>query len=344
MTSAAKVRIATALGLACTLLLAACGPDRLPQLELEGLALGTSFKVTIVEAPESFDGDAAEAAIVAALQSVDELASTWRDDSELARLNANPSIDWIRVSREFCVMLDAALAIGQTTDGAFDVTVGPLVNLWGFGPAGTVTEPPSDAAIAAAMKNVGHDKIEADCEAKLVRKDLPALYVDLSGWAKGYAVDKLAVLLDELSIDNYLVEVGGEVRVKGHNSEDLAWAVAIEAPSTSERVPHAVLRVSDTSVATSGDYRNFFEHAGYTYSHTIDARTGRPVSHNLAAVTVIAPVAAEADALATALLVLGPESGPGLAEEKGVAAYFLVREATGVREITTSAFDALEAQ
>ncbi len=325
-------------------LLSACGSDRLPQVELTGTALGTTFKIAVVDAPDTLDKAALETDVVASLEAVDSLASTWRDDSELSRLNANPSIDWMLVTPELCDMLDRALGVSETTDGAFDLTVGPLVNLWGFGPVGRVSSPPADDAVEAALAAVGHDKIVADCEAKLVRKDVPELYIDLSGWAKGHAVDQIAVLLDQAGLRNYLVEVGGEIRVKGHNSEGLGWAVAVEAPSTSARAPHSVVRVSDTSVATSGDYRNYFEYDGSQYSHTIDPRTGRPVTHNLAAVTVIHPSAAYADAMATALLVLGPEAGPQRAEDLGIAAYFLVRDTTGIREIKTTDFDQLGAQ
>ncbi len=333
-----------ALYLSLVFVLAACGSDRLPQLELTGTALGTTFKIAVVDAPEDFDKDALEANVVASLAAVDDLASTWRDNSELSTMNANRSIDWMLVSAELCNMLDRALGVSAATDGAFDVTVGPLVNLWGFGPDGPVTEPPPDEAIAAALAAVGYDKIEADCGAKLVRKDVAELYVDLSGWAKGHAVDELAAVLDQAGLQNYLVEVGGEIRVKGHNSEALGWAVAVEAPSTSERLPQAVVRITNTSVATSGDYRNYFEYDGSKYSHTIDPRTGHPVTHNLAAVTVINPSAAYADAMATAMLVLGPTAGPKLAGELDLAAYFLVREAGEVREITTTAFDQLETQ
>lgn len=333
-----------ALCLVCVALLASCGGDRLPQLELSGAALGTTFKVAIVDAPETLDTPALESDIVAVLAAVDDLASTWRDDTELSKLNGNLSIDWILVSPELCDMLDRALGVSDVTDGAFDMTVGPLVNLWGFGPDGPVTEPPPDEAIATALAAVGHDKIEADCEAKLVRKDVPGLYIDLSGWAKGHAVDELAALLDRAGLENYLVEIGGEIRVNGHNKDGLDWAVAVEAPAMSERAPHSVVRVTDASVATSGDYRNYFEYDGSYYSHTIDARTGRPVAHDLAAVTVISPSAAYADAMATALLVLGPEAGPSRAEELGIAAYFLVRDATDIREITTTEFDRLETQ
>lgn len=332
------------LALLPVLALCACGDSRLPQVELSGQALGTTFKVLLVEPSETLSPDALEGELVAALQTIDRLASTWRDDSELTALNNDLSIDWIPVSQAFCELLDDSLEMSRVTGGAFDLTIGPLVNLWGFGPEGEVTEPPSTADIAAAQHRVGYDMLEADCAERLVRKDVPDLYVDLSGWAKGHAVDQLAEVLDAHGLANYMVEIGGELRVKGKNSESRQWAIGIEAPSTSERVPQAVLRLTDTSVATSGDYRNYFSHDGEDYSHTIDARTGRPVTHDLAAVTVVDASAASADAMATALLVLGPDDGPELARKLGVAGYFLVRDQTGIREITTPEFDRLSAQ
>ena len=325
------------------LALAACDSS-LPQLDLDGSALGTSFVVSIVEPPGDLDAEQLRNDVVAVLQRIDELASTWRDDSELTVFNADQSIDWIPVSDEFCVLLERSQEVSKVTDGAFDLTIGPLVNLWGFGPEGQIVTPPSADDIEAAQRRVGFDKLETDCDERLVRKDEPDLYVDLSGWAKGHAVDQLAEMLNQKGFENYLVEVGGELRVKGLNRESSKWAIGIEAPSTSERVPHAVVNVTNTSVATSGDYRNYFEHQGQRFSHTIDARTGRPVRHNLAAVTVIDASAAYADAMATALLVLGPDAGPALAEKLHVAAYFLVRDQTDIREITTTEFDTLGAQ
>ena len=325
------------------LALAACDSS-LPQLDLDGSALGTSFVVSIVEPPGDLDAEQLRNDVVAVLQRVDELASTWRDDSELTVFNADQSIDWIPVSDEFCVLLERSQEVSQVTGGAFDLTIGPLVNLWGFGPEGQTATPPSAADIEAAQRRVGFDKLETDCNELLVRKDEPDLYVDLSGWAKGHAVDQIAEILNEQGFQNYLIEVGGELRVKGQNRESSKWAIGIEAPSTSERVPHAVVNVTNTSVATSGDYRNYFEYEGQRFSHTIDARTGRPVTHNLAAVTVIDASAAYADAMATALLVLGPDAGPALAEKLDIAAYFLVRDQTDIREITTTEFDTLGAQ
>jgi thiamine biosynthesis lipoprotein len=320
--------------------LVACDSS-LPQLDLEGSALGTSFVVSLVEPADDLDAEQLRADVLLVLGTVDDLASTWRNDSELSTFNADLSIDWIPVSAEFCRLLERSQEVSAATGGAFDLTIGPLVNLWGFGPDGEVAEPPSSAHIEAAKRRVGFDKLEIDCAEQLVRKDEPDLYVDLSGWAKGYAVDQLAEMLDARDIEHFLVEVGGELRVKGRNRDGNKWAIGIEAPSTSARVPHAVINVTNTSGATSGDYRNFFDHDGQLFSHTIDARTGRPVMHNLAAVTVIDPSAAYADAMATALLVLGPDAGPKLANELHLAAYFLVRNQADIREITTTEFDTL---
>lgn len=325
-----------------TLLLAACdSTSRLPQYELSGNALGTSFSVLLVAPGENFSKEQLQSSILETLEAIDRLASTWREDSELSRFNANGSSGWIDTSIELCTAIERALEVSQQTDGAFDITVGPLVNLWGFGPDGDVSEPPAEDSLLAVMAEIGYERLQTRCDIPAVQKQDGRIYVDLSGWAKGYAVDELAALLDEKAYKDYLVEIGGELRVRGHNAEGLKWAVAIETPSTTKRVPHSVLRVTNTSVATSGDYRNYFDHDGQHYSHTIDARTGRPISHALAAVTVVNESAAYADAMATALLVLGPTEGPERANKLGVAAYFLIRDETGIVEVSTRTFDSL---
>jgi len=325
-----------------TLALVSCGDvGRLPEFELAGGTMGTTFSVKLVAPGTDIDKDQLRTRLDETLAAVDRLTSTWRDDSELSLFNANPSTDWIGVTAEFCEAIENALAISRQSNGAFDVTVGPLVNLWGFGPDGERREPPDAAALEAVMADVGYEGITTRCNVPAVRKRSSGMYIDLSGWAKGYGVDRLAGVLDDYELKDYLVEIGGELRVHGRNAEGKKWAIAIEAPSMTTRQPHSVLRVTNTSVATSGDYRNYFDHDGKHYSHTIDARTGRPVTHDLAAVTVISDTAAYADAMATALLVLGPEAGLTLAEDLGLAGYFLVRNKNGIRELTTSSFDLL---
>ena len=335
------MRFAVPLLVLVAVLLDGCGGSRLPELELSGSAMGTTFNVVLVAPGDELAEEPLRTRITDALRDVDELASTWRSDSQLSLFNRSRETDWVPVSPELCDAVESAQEVSRLSNGAFDITVGPLVNLWGFGPDGSVKEPPDDAALEAVLAHVGYTGLETRCGEPALRKRDADLYLDLSGWAKGHAVDRVAELLDEHRLEDYLVEIGGELRVRGRNAEGRKWAIGIEAPSTKERRPHSVLRVSDTGVATSGDYRNYFDHGGRHYSHTIDARTGRPVEHNLAAVTVVSESAAFADAMATALLVLGPDAGPALAEELGIAGYFLLRGGNGIEELTTAGFDLL---
>ncbi len=324
---------------------AACGgSSRLPEFELSGNTMGTSFSIKLVAPPESLSKEDLGLQIGDLLERIEKLTSTYLVGSELSVFNTNRSADWISVSVELCDVIESALDVSRLTDGAFDITVGPLVNLWGFGPEGVVLQPPSEAEISAALSRVGYNNLQTNCAEPAIRKSNSDLYVDLSGWAKGYAADRVATVLEEHELQDYLVEIGGELRASGSNADGLKWAVAIEKPVRDERVPQVVLNLTDCGIATSGDYRNFFDYQGNRYSHTIDARSGRPVAHALAAVTVIHDSAAFADAMATALLVLGPEAGPALAQEWGVAAYFLVRSESGLEEVTTPYFDIMAAQ
>jgi thiamine biosynthesis lipoprotein len=329
------------LAAASALLLAqACGDTRLPQQELTGSAMGTTFSVKLVGPPAAVDLDELGARVAAVLERIEGRTSTYLADSELSRFNAHRGGDWFAVSAELCALVGEALTLGAATGGAFDVTVGPLVNVWGFGPQAGTGEPPEPARIARLLESVGYSALHADCSQPALRKDLPDIYVDLSAYAKGYGVDALAALLDGAGVGNYLVEIGGELRVRGRNASGDDWAVAIESPLAESRAVHAIIRVTDTAVATSGDYRNYFEYGGRIYSHTIDPRTGYPVQHDAASVTVVAGEAAYADAMATALLVLGPDEGLAVAEREEVAAFFLVRAADGIAGRMSSRFAA----
>ena len=213
--------------LLAVLLLAACGGEqRLPQAELTGGTMGTTFRIVLVDAPAGHDLDAQLERVMATLDRVDALASTWRADSELTAFNDALITDWVDVSPAFCGVLQDALAASVASGGAFDVTVGPLVNLWGFGPGGEIDSPPTDAEIAATRERVGYEKLETDCDQARIRKAVERLYVDLSGWAKGYAVDEVAALLDSDGLTHYMVEIGGELKVRGHNAERRRWAIA----------------------------------------------------------------------------------------------------------------------
>jgi len=322
------------------LLLCACS-DRLPEYELAGASMGTSFSVKLVAPDSAIDRDQLQQKIRHALQQIEHRMSTYIADSEISHFNNSDSTAWSKVSAELCGIVESAIVISRLTDGAFDITVGPLVNLWGFGPDGAITEPPTGAEINLARQRVGFRKLDTDCAVPAIRKLQPDVYVDLSAYAKGYAVDQLAELLDAAGLTDYVVEIGGELRVRGHNASKNDWVIAVEKPLQYERDVQTVVHLSDSAVATSGDYRNNFEYRGNRYSHTIDPHAGRPATHEIAAVTVVHDTAAFADAIATALLVMGLDRGLEFAERESIAAYFLLRTNTGVEEHMTSMFSVL---
>jgi len=300
--------------------------------------MGTTFSVKVIAPPADLDLASLQQDIQEALDAVNQSMSTYLDDSELSQFNMSDSTDWIEVSAELCHAVEAAQIVSQFTDGAFDITVGPLVSLWGFGPSESVTTPPSDEQVTMALRDTGHTKLHTDCGKPALRKDAPGLNIDLSAFAKGHAVDLVADLLDERALSDYLVEIGGELRLRGLNAKNDNWAIAIETPERAARSVQTVINLTNTGMATSGDYRNYFEHDGNHYSHTIDPRTGRPITHNGASVTVVADTAAFADAAATALLVMGPDAGLALAEQESIAAYFLLRLGSKFEERMSSLF------
>lgn len=303
--------------------------------------MGTTFTVKLIEPTESVDRNELGRLISDRLDEIEQRFSTYRPSSELSLVNDALTTDWIPVSAELCAVVDDALSISRRTNGAFDITVGPLVLLWGFGPGSEQTAPPGEEQVAEARSSVGYEKIDADCSRPAVRKALPGVQMDLSAFVKGYAVDEVALLLNDHGVGNYLAEIGGELRVAGHNSLAGPWAIAVEKPDVGSRSVQSIVHISDKGMATSGDYRNFFEHDGVRYSHTIDPATGRPVTHNAAAVTVVSDTSAEADALATALLVMGPDDGMRFARESRIAAFFLLRLEQGIEERVTPEFEAL---
>ncbi len=322
-------------------LLPACGGDtHRPSHEIRGSSMGTSFNIVIVDPAPDLSLDELTSQIRERLEHIENVASTYRDSSDLGKFNLDPSTDWIIVSDELCRMVFQAAAIGRETGGAFDITIGPLVDLWGFGPDDRSATPPSDSEIEILRDAVGLEKLDIDCDQSRLRKSVASTEIDLSGWAKGYAVDQLAELLDAAAQDDYLIEVGGELRLKGRNADDLPFAIAIENPATAVLDGLTIIRLSNTGIATSGDYRNFFEYQGARYSHTLDPATGRPVTHRLSAVTVIHPSTAYADAMATALLVLGPGDGLEFANSHDLAALFAVSTPAGLEYRSSAAFDA----
>ena len=337
-------------GLLAALLLSGCGPapDDRPdsQIELTGSTMGTYYAVKVPRPPEGIDAQSLRAGIEATLDQVIAEISTYDPGSELSRLNADPSTDWLAISPALLAALTEGLRLSRLTEGAFDVTVGPLVNLWGFGPDPKADAVPAPEAIAAALARVGHGKLALRADPPAVRKARGDLYVDLSALGEGLGADRMAAYLESLGISDYMAGVAGTLRVRGRNASGKPWGIAIEQPTPGKRAVQRVLPVSDRAVSTSGDYRNFFEEGGRRYSHHIDPRTGQTVAHGLASVTVVLPAAPDAamraDGLATALIVLGEQAAPALAESLDIAAYFIVREDQGFRELMTPAMEALD--
>ncbi len=321
------------------LLLAACNapaPDA--TVRLSGSTMGTSYDIKLVPVPGQQPPADFQARAETLLAQLNRTLSTYDPNSELSRFNRNPDTDWIAVSAELQQLVDEALRLSMLSNGAFDITVGPLVNLWGFGPEPRRDQAPSDAALAAARARVGYWRLHSRDEPPALKKDRADLYVDLSAIAKGYGVDRLAELAESVGIHNYLVAIGGEIRSRGHNGQGQPWTVAIERPTPGQRAVAQLIEPGDRAVSTSGDYRNFFEQNGRRYSHIIDPGTGRPVLQTLVSVTVISDRAAAADATATALMASGAEKGWQMAREHHLAAFFILSEANGFQERHTDEF------
>lgn len=310
-----------------------------PPATFSGPTMGTRYTVKVVDLPSSVDPQTLEQEIHEKLSRIDALMSTYRSDSELSRLNRFDAGRWFGVSRETASVLDEAIRIGRLTDGAFDVTVGPLVNLWNFGPGKSLSvSAPSPEAIEDAKRRVGLNLVEVRLSPPAVRKKRKDLYIDLSGIAKGFAVDRIAGHLELCGIENYMIEVGGEIKAKGRNPQGEAWRIGVESPLTGTREIQTVAVLNDLAMATSGDYRNYFEEEGVRYSHIIDPRSGKPIGHKMASVTVLDRSCTRADALATALMVLGPDAGYDLALRERLPVLFIIKSHAGFVEKSTPDF------
>jgi thiamine biosynthesis lipoprotein len=319
--------------------------------------MGTTYSVQVVTGPGGLQGsDDLDRAIRADLDRINALMSTWDPNSELSRFNRSTSAEPFPLSRETFEVFQWARQIGALTGGALDVTVAPLLEAWGFGPGGPRDHAPRDDEIARMRQAVGLDLLELDEQRLTVRKKRPDVRCELAAVASGYAADRLATRLADRGLKDFLVDVGGEMRAQGRNDVGAPWQVAIERPDAptptrwETRVGdpvegvavHRVVALSDLAITTSGDYRNVRDVDALRVSHILDPRTGRPIAHRLASVTVIDALAVRADAFATALMVLGLDDGMKLAERLDLAALFLQRgEGGALIERTTSRFDAL---
>jgi thiamine biosynthesis lipoprotein len=281
--------------------------------------MGTRWSALFFTKP-GFDPSPLRAALQSAVDEVDAQMSTWNPDSHLMRLSAAPVGLWVTVPRRLAEVLHLGVAIGRTSGGAFDIGMGDAVTAWGFGPA--AADPARIRAAMASAHVPAHEALEID--GSQVRKSAPVA-LDLNGIAKGYGVDRLAETLLAHGIDSGLVGIDGEMRALGARPDGEAWTVAVEAPDGARRAPQSILALQDAAVATSGDYRHWVEVEGRRLSHTMDPARGAPLVASPASVTVVARTCAEADAWATALMVLGAERGSALARERALDALFLLR-------------------
>ena len=289
------------------------------RIALNGATMGTRWSALFFATPDIATG-AVQTALQAAVDEVDAQMSTWKPDSDLMRLNAAPVGDWVPVPERLRQVLRLGLEIGRASGGAFDIGMGDVVTAWGFGPQQAVPD-----AIRRAMgvrRSKAYDVLDID--GAKVRKSAP-IALDLNGIAKGYGVDCLAETLRDHGITNALVGIDGEMRAIGLRPDAEAWTIAVEAPDATRRAPHSILALEDAAVATSGDYRHWVEVQGRRLSHTMEPGRGAPLIAPPASVTVVARTCAQADAWATALMVLGPDQGAALARKHGLDALFLVR-------------------
>lgn len=304
---------------------------------IQGQTMGTTYSVQIVKSEDVRISNDLSNEINEILHRIDSLMSTWRADSELMQINMLPSEQWIKVSPETLYVINMAQDISANTQGAFDITLEPLIELWGFSARHANDIVPELNEINIAKSQTGYKHLFIEMDKGSIKKKIP-LELNLSAIAKGYAVDKIAEHLVSRDYKAFLVEVGGEIRAHGRKPGGSNWKIAIESPYTNIRKSHQIVTISNKALATSGDYRNYFEKNGKRYSHTINPATGYPITHKLASVTVINDSAARADALATALMVMGPEKGFRFCVRNAIPAYFIFKQGDGFQTQYTDLF------
>ncbi len=301
--------------------------DGVKLIKVTGPTMGSYYAITIANPPASFPDDW-QISIDQELRKINDLMSTYLETSELSQFNQSSSLEWFSVSPELAFVIHSAQEISHSSEGAFDITVGPLVNAWNFGPNKRSKTPPSEEVIEQARQRVGYKNLEVRLDPPALKKSIADLRVDLNAIAPGYGTDRLVSILQKLGCENVFVDISGEVRATGIRG-NRPWRVAIEDPSESDRKYHLAFELKDRAIATSGDYRNFFEYEGKRYSHTVDPRTGRPVDHGVASVSVFAESSMLSDGWATAMTVLGMDDGLELANKLDMSVLIVRRNQDG---------------
>lgn len=308
---------------------------------IEGQTMGTTYTVKFVYTGSGPDLNIIQKAIDEKLQDINRQMSTYIEDSEISRFNRLPvTHEWMNISKEFYEVLLLSKEVYEKSEGYFDPTLGPAINAWGFGEDGTWNVIPSEAKLKNISESVGFEKIEISPTKWAIRKHAQDVKINLSAVAKGYAVDKVSEFLSSIGTRDYMVEIGGEIRVSGTKTEGLPWKIALEKPLPTGSEIQKIISLSDMATASSGDYRNYFEKDGVRYSHIISSTTLKPVTHKLASVTVFNKSCATADAWATAILAAGPEKGQYLAEKWNLSVYFIEKNTgTTFHTKTSKLFD-----
>jgi thiamine biosynthesis lipoprotein len=319
-------------------LLTGCGGDSLERFG--GPTMGSTYSIQYVRTSSTPGPKELQRQVESLLGEVDRQMSTYRSDSAIARFNRLPANSCQPMPAPILLLVRTGEQLSQASDGAFDLTVEPLLNLWGFGPQARELKVPDAMTLAHVRQRVGHQHLHINDEQ--LCKDA-AVEVDFNSIAAGYAVDRIAELLTRQGVHDFLVEATGELKAAGHKPDGAPWRIALEEPRDDQQVAEKIINVNGFGVSTSGDYRNYFQQDGRRYSHTLDARTGAPISHQLASVTVLHPSALMADGWSTLLLILGPEQGWDYAEQHGIAAFFVRREGDGFVTRTNQAFEQLTA-
>lgn len=302
--------------------------------EFAGPTMGSRYSVKYLRNSAGPSLAEAQAATEAILAEVDEQLSTYRSDSLISRFNAAPAHSCQTMPESLLELVRFGEQLSLQSAGAFDLTLEPLLNLWGFGPQARTEQVPSAEQIAQARERVGHRHLHIN--GRQLCKDV-ALMVDFNSIAAGYAVDRIGARLAQLGVSSYLVEVTGELKAQGRKADGSPWRVAIEAPLDDQQVAHRVITLDGEGISTSGDYHNYFERDGRRYSHTLDPQTGAPITHTLAQVSVVDASVQRADGLSTLLMVLGPERGLAFAEREGIKALFVSRGEQGFVSQSSSA-------
>ncbi|MFV7786023.1 FAD:protein FMN transferase [Shewanella marisflavi] len=305
-------------------------------ISLSGQTMGTTYHIKFVGDQQMPDEQLLQAEIDLALEQVNDQMSTYRKDSELSRFNQMTLETGLAVSPDTAKVVQMGIDLYRKTDGALDITLGPLVNLWGFGPDKRPTRVPSAELIAQTKAKTGIEYLKVD--GLKLSKSNPDLYVDLSSIAKGFGVDRVAKLLSKYQPKGYLVEIGGEISLYGVKLDGSDWVIAIEQPDEDERSVQQLIKPGNMALATSGDYRNYYEEEGQRFTHIIDPRNGYPIDHKLASVTVLAKESMIADGYATAMMVMGTEASLALAEREGLAIMLIEKQAQGFKVYYSDAF------